>query len=78
VDSGRPREEYFESWRQEERLHSGTDIVRELDSRFDRTICTYGPYFFPDLAATTSADEQAAIDAGEIRAAGIRYVGRRP
>jgi hypothetical protein len=35
----------------------------------------HGPYFFPDLAHTTAADEQAAIDAGEIQATRIDWVG---
>ncbi len=35
------------------------------------------PYFFPDLADTTGADEQAAIDAGQIRATRIDWVGSR-
>jgi SAM-dependent methyltransferase len=33
---------------------------------------------FADLAATTRADEQAAIDAHEIQATGIRYTATRP
>jgi hypothetical protein len=37
-----------------------------------------GPYFFPDLAGTSDADERAAIDAGRIRATRIDYVGTRP
>ena len=36
---------------------------------------TYAPYFFAELGNVAEADEQAAIDAGEIRATGIRYVG---
>jgi len=36
-----------------------------------------GPYFFPDLACTTEADEQAAIDGGHIRPTRIDYVGTR-
>ena len=51
--------------------------MRELDRRFDRTLCDYGPYFFADLAGIAEGDEQAAIDAGEIRATRIRYVGVR-
>jgi hypothetical protein len=31
----------------------------------------------PDLADTTRADEQAAIDAGQIQATGIWYAGQR-
>jgi hypothetical protein len=34
-------------------------------------------YFFPDLAGVSGGDEQAAIDAGEIQANRIAYVGRR-
>lgn len=36
----------------------------------------FGPYFFADLADTAESQEQAAIDAGQIQATGIRYVGR--
>jgi len=48
-----------------------------LDARFDSQLATYGPYFFPDLAGTSEADEQAAIDSGLIQANRIQYVGRR-
>jgi hypothetical protein len=34
-------------------------------------------YFFPDLAGISEDEEQAAIDAGEIQANRIAYVGRR-
>jgi hypothetical protein len=51
--------------------------VRELDARFDRQWLGRGPYFFPDLAGVSEADEQAAIDAGEIQANRIAYAGRR-
>jgi hypothetical protein len=37
----------------------------------------YGPYFFTNLADISDNDEQAAIDAGEIQANRIAYVGRR-
>jgi hypothetical protein len=58
-------------------LHTGRQIVRGLDARFERRLCVSGPYFFADLVAgTTEADEQAAIDAGQIQATGIRYAGR--
>jgi SAM-dependent methyltransferase len=73
--SGEPWPEFFGGWRADDRLHAGQDVVRALDARFTRLSCGYGPYFFPDLAATTEADEQAAIDAGQIRATGIRYTG---
>ena len=37
-----------------------------------------GRTLFADLADTSEADEQAAIDAGLIRPGGIRYAATRP
>jgi SAM-dependent methyltransferase len=75
--SGLPWDGYCRGWAEEEGLHAGQDIVRELDARFDPQLLTYGPYFFPDLAGISEDEEQAAIDAGEIQANRIAYVGRR-
>ncbi|HKA98909.1 MAG TPA: methyltransferase domain-containing protein [Streptosporangiaceae bacterium] len=75
--SGLPWGDYCRTWAQDEGLHAGQDIVRELDERFDPQFLAYGPYFFPDLAGTSENDEQAAIDAGEIQANRIAYAGRR-
>lgn len=77
IDSGLPWAEYLQSWAAEERLHTGGQIIAGLDARFDRRWCEFGPYFFADLAGTSEADEQAAIDNGYIRANGIRYVGQQ-
>jgi SAM-dependent methyltransferase len=74
--SGQPWDAYCRSWATAEGLHTGRQIVRGLDARFERRLCVSGPYFFADLAGTTEADEQAAIDAGRIQATGIRYAGR--
>jgi SAM-dependent methyltransferase len=76
-DAGQPWDSYRRSWAQGEGLHTGQDILRELQARFDRELLAYGPYFFADLAGTSEADEQAAIDAGEIQANRITYIGRR-
>lgn len=76
--SGLPWDGYCRAWAEEEGLHAGRDIVRELDARFGRQLLAYGPFFFPDLAGVGEDDEQAAIDAGEIQANRIAYVGRRP
>ena len=62
-----------ESWVHAEGLHAGQDILDELDARFDCQAVAYGPYFFADLAGTSDADEQAAIDSGLIRANRIQY-----
>jgi hypothetical protein len=48
-----------------------------LDARFTRRFHAEGPHFFADLAATSEAEEQAAIDAGLIQAGGIRYAATR-
>jgi SAM-dependent methyltransferase len=73
--SGQSWDAYFGSWLADEGLHPGSKILSELDARFDRQFCAHGPYFFSELAEITEADEQAAIDSGQIRATGIRYVG---
>ena len=73
--SGETWDAYCLSWREQEHLHPGDDVLRELDARFECRLLEYGPYFFPGLDNVTEADEQAAIDAGLIRATGIRYVG---
>jgi len=65
------------TWTEAEGLHTGADILNGLDARFTRAALGYGPYFFPDLAGTSKADEQAAIDGGLIKANGIQYAGRR-
>jgi hypothetical protein len=75
--SGLLWDEYCRTWAQEEGLHAGQDIVLELDARFDRQLLTCGPYFFPGLAGISEDDEQTAIDARQIRANRITYVGRK-
>ena len=75
--SGQPWDAYLRSWAQAEGLHAGQAILDGLDARFDSRPATYGPYFFPELAGTSEADEQAAIDGGLIQANRIQYVGRR-
>jgi SAM-dependent methyltransferase len=75
--SGQPWDAYCRAWATQEGLHTGQAILRGLDARLDRQECGFRPYFFADLADTTQADEQAAIDAGQIQATGIWYAGRR-
>jgi SAM-dependent methyltransferase len=69
---------YLGGWLGREGLHSGETLVRLLDERLERRHFAYGPYFFADVADTTAADEQAAIDAGLVQAGRIDYVGTRP
>ena len=76
--SGQPWDHYFRGLATEEGLHPGEAIVRGLDARFSRRLHAEGPHYFGDLAGTSQAEEQAAIDLGQIRAGGIRYVARRP
>jgi len=75
--SGLTWDGYCHSWAAGEGLHAGAAIMRELDARFDQQLLGYGPYFFADLAGVSETDEQAAIDAGQIQAGRIEYVGRR-
>jgi SAM-dependent methyltransferase len=73
--SGQPWRTYLRDWAEGHGLHPGETLVRLLDERLERRLLTHGPYFFPDLARTTEAEEQAAIDAGQIRASRIDYAG---
>ena len=74
--SGERWDAYFTGWAAGHGIHRAERILRELDGRFERGSCEFAPYFFADLGEIAEADEQAAINAGEIRATGIRYVGR--
>lgn len=65
---------YVQSWAEREHLHRGDTLLRLLDERFERRLLAEGPYFFPDLPGTREAEEQAAIDAEDIRATRIEYV----
>lgn len=76
IASGRSWDSYCETWANDEGLHPGRDILRALEARFDTRLCAEGPYFYADLHGVAAADEQAAIDAGQLQANGLRYVGR--
>ena len=75
-ESGQSWDDYLRSWARAKGLHSGQDVLAALGERFDAEPLRYGPFFFADLAGTSEADEQAAIDAGLIRANRIQYAGR--
>jgi SAM-dependent methyltransferase len=75
--SGQPWDGYLRAWAEQEGLHPGEEIMGGLDARFGRRFHAKGPYFFPDLADTSEAEEQAAIDAGMIQPGGIRYAATR-
>jgi len=66
---------FLRAWAEGHGLHPGETVVRLLDERLERTNLGRGPYFFPNLADTTEAEEQAAIDAGLIRPMRIDYTG---
>jgi SAM-dependent methyltransferase len=69
---------YLRAWAERERLHRGDELVRLLNKRLQCESLENGPYFFPDLADTTPADEQAAIDADAVKATRIDWAGSRP
>jgi len=68
---------YFGDWLGHHGLHPAWVIRRELDARFTATHLSTGPYYFTDLVDADAAAEQAAIDAGQLRAGCLRYAGRR-
>jgi SAM-dependent methyltransferase len=77
AQSGLSWDRFCHEWAQVHGIPPAATIRRELDTRFTRTHESWGPYYFPELAATDEADEQAAIDAGQIHACCLRYVGQR-
>jgi SAM-dependent methyltransferase len=66
---------FLRAWAEGHGLHPVETVMRLLDERLERRHLGRGPYFFPNLADTTEADEQAAIDAGRIRPMRIDYAG---
>ena len=73
--SGREWSTQLRDWARREGLHRAEALVGLLDERLERRLLNDGPYFFPDLADTSEAEEQRAIDAGRIQATRIDYVG---
>lgn len=76
AESGQSWESAFQGWAVEHGLHGTRGLVAELDRRFERVVFDRGPYLFTELVDTSASDEQRAIDAGEIPALRIDYVGR--
>jgi SAM-dependent methyltransferase len=77
VASGQPWERYVRAWAEQEGIHPGEQVVAGLDARFARRFQAEHPYLFGGLATTSEAEEQAAVDAGLIRAVGTRYAATR-
>jgi SAM-dependent methyltransferase len=73
--SGQEWQSHIHHWATREGLHRGGALIELLDERFDGQALAHGAHFFPDLADTTEADEQAAIDARQIQATRIDWVG---
>jgi len=78
LESGDAWSDYLRSWVDGHGLHPSEQIVRLLDERLERRQLERGPYFYADLAGTSEADEQEAIDAGRVRPGRIDYVGTLP
>ncbi len=76
TESGQPWPEFIRDWAQGHGLHPLTAIEAALAERFTTIHRSHGPYYFPELADTGQDREQAAIDAGQIRAGCLRYAGR--
>ncbi|HZT97799.1 MAG TPA: methyltransferase domain-containing protein [Chloroflexota bacterium] len=77
TESGLPWSEFLRGWLEEHGLHPAATIQRELKGRFDTLFEDQAPYFYPDLLDVDAEAEQAAIDAGTIRAGCLRYAGCR-
>jgi len=77
TESGLSWDEFFAGRLEQHGLHPASVIRRELDARFTGTHLSTAPYYFSDLLDADAAAEQAAIDAGRVRAGCLRYAGRR-
>ncbi len=77
TDSGQPWPEFIRDWAQGHGLHPLATVQAALAGRFTTVHESRAPYYFPDMADIGPAGEQAAIDAGRIRAGCLRYAGRR-
>jgi SAM-dependent methyltransferase len=73
--SGKPWGEYVRDWARREQVHAADYLLRLIDERFDRRHLARGPDFFPDLRGTTEIEEREAIEADQIRATRVDYVG---
>jgi SAM-dependent methyltransferase len=76
AESGLPWDAFFGGQLAERGLHPAGVIRRELDARFSSTHLSTGPYYFSELLDADAAAEQAAIEAGQLRAGCLRYAGR--
>jgi SAM-dependent methyltransferase len=77
TSSGQEWQRFLSGWAKGDGLHRGEKLLQLLDEQFERRHLAFGPYFFPDLADTTDAEEQAAIGGGLIQATRIDWVGER-
>lgn len=68
----------LDEWRERHTdLHPYELLREELDRRYEQRDLEWRPYFSLWLRTDLDAREQEAIDAGEIRPIGVRYVGHR-
>lgn len=77
IASGTSWDEYLSGWVNQEGLHGAEPLLSVLRRHLHERVCSYGPYFFPDLADTSEGEEQLAIDTGLIQANRIDFVGNR-
>ncbi len=75
--SGLDWDAFLADWRRERGLHPSAVIRAALEARFAGTHLSTGPYFYPDLLDAGPDAEQAAIDAGQIKAGCLRFAGRQ-
>ncbi len=70
-------QEYFRTWAEEERLHTSNAMLEELRANLTERHFEWSPYLYPDLDGISREDEIRAIESGEIRSVGFRFVGER-
>ena len=78
TSSGQEWQRFLEDWANGDGLHRSEKLLELLDEQFERRHLAFGPYFFPDHADTTDAEERAAIGGGLIQSNEDRLGRRAP
>jgi SAM-dependent methyltransferase len=75
--SGQPWDQYRDEWARGHGLHTWHAVETALQTRFAAVSQAAVPSLFGDVAEISESAERAAIDAGQIAATGVHWIGRR-
>jgi SAM-dependent methyltransferase len=70
-------QDHVGEWGHRQRLHPGKEVLGFLREGFDQRFFQWTPYLYPGLGGVSAEEERAAIDRGEIRPVGYRFIGNK-